>query len=76
MPSNKLSKEFKDRMRYFIQDHSPERISKHLRIVFLDYLKMQNIGLPTDFDNILNDVEALFDLLDVIAEEKKDTQHV
>ena len=63
-------------MRYFIQDHSPERISKHLRIVFLDYLKMQNIGLPTDFDNILNDVEALFDLLDVIAEEKKDTQHV
>ena len=76
MPGNKLSKEFKDSMRYFTQDHSPERMSKHVRIIFLDYLKMQNLGPSKDFDLILDDVESLFYLLDTIAEEKKGTQHV
>ncbi len=69
--NNVLSKKLTDRMRYFMQDHSPERVAKNLRKVFIDYLRSQQAGLPVEWDEILNDLESLFELLDVAAEEKK-----
>jgi len=66
-----LSKELADKMRYFIQDTSPARVSRNLRIVFFDYLRNQQEGLPMEFDQILNDMQNLFELLDVAAKEKK-----
>ena len=70
MPDNIFSKEFLDSIRYFLQDHSPERIDKNLRIVFFDYLRNQHEGLPTEFDEVLNDIEALFSLIELMRSEK------
>ena len=69
MPDNTFSQEFLDGMRYFLQDHSPERIEKNLRLVFFDYLRNQRDGLPTEFDEVLNDMEALFELIETIRTE-------
>ena len=68
---NYLSERMQDKMRYFLQDHSPERIIKNLRKVFIDYLRSQQAGLPLEWDEILNDLESLFELMDVAAQEKK-----
>ena len=71
MPDNNFSQEFLDSLRYFLQDHSPERIDKNLRLVFFDYLRNQREGLPTEFDEIVNDMEALFMLLEFMRNEKR-----
>lgn len=67
-----FSEDLLDKFRYFLQDHSPERISRSLRKVFLDYMRQQTAGLDVEFDAILDDMEALFDLLDVCSERPKD----
>jgi ferritin len=67
---NNFSQEFLDGMRYFLQDHSPERIDKNLRLVFFDYLRNQREGLPIEFDEVLNDIEALFVLIQTMRNEK------
>jgi hypothetical protein len=66
-----FSDEFLDTMRYFIQDKDAIRVSRNLRLVFFDYLRFQTSGLHVDFDAILNDVEAMMDLLDAISYESK-----
>ena len=68
---NGLSKELADKVRYFVQDTSPARVSKNLRVVFFDYLRNQREGLPIEFDQVLDDMQNLFELLDVAVEEKK-----
>ena len=66
-----LSKELADKMRYFIQDCSPARVSTNLRGVFFDYLRNQREGLPMEFDQVIDDMQNLFALLDIAADEKK-----
>ena len=68
---NGLSQELADKVRYFIQDTSPSRVSCNLRAVLFGYLRSAREGLPVDLDVVLDDIEALFDLLDVAADEKK-----
>jgi len=68
---NNFSKEFLNGMRDFLQNHSPERIDKNLRLVFFDYLRNQREGLPTEFDEVLDDMEALFLLIKTIRIEKR-----
>lgn len=70
MPDKTFSQEFLNEMRFFLQDHSPERIDKNLRLVFFDYLHAQREGLPTEFDEVLNDMEALFSLVETMRNEK------
>ena len=67
---NNFSQEFLDSNRYFLQDHSLERIDKNLRLVFFDYLRNQREGLPIEFDEVLNDIEALFVLIETMRNEK------
>ena len=72
MSKNKgLSKELADKMRYFVHNTSPNRISKNIRALLFGYLRNQAEGMPVDLEEILNDLEALFDLLEVAADEKK-----
>ena len=68
---NGLSQELADKVRYFIQDTSPARVSVNLRAVLFGYLRDSREGLPIDLDMILDDMEALFELLDVAAGEKR-----
>ena len=66
-----LSQELSDKVRYFIQDTSPARVNLNLRAVLFGYLRNAREGLPLDLDIVLDDMEALFELLDVAAEEKR-----
>ena len=68
---NGLSKELADKVHYFIQDTSPSRVSLNLRAILFGYLRNLREGLPVDFDIVLDDIEALFELLEVAAEEKR-----
>ena len=66
-----LSEEILDKLRYFIEDNDPLRVSRKLRSVFFDYVRFQYTGLPTDFDEILNDVEHTIELMELLSEESK-----
>lgn len=59
-----------ERLKFFIEDTDALRVSRNLRKVFFDYLKFQDGMSDKDFDKILTDVEAVFELLDAFAVEK------
>jgi len=65
-----LSKELTDKLNDITANHSPARVSNNLRVVFFDYMRSQEIGLPIDWDDIVEDVNLIFELLEVIAKEK------
>jgi hypothetical protein len=65
-----LSEELVERLKFFIEDTDALRVSRNLRKVFFDYLKFQDGMSDKDFDKILTDVEAVFELLDALAVEK------
>ena len=68
---SELSRELTDKIRYFIQDNSPTRISMSLRAVFFGYLRNAREGLPVNLDMVLDHMEALFELMDAAAKEEK-----
>jgi hypothetical protein len=65
-----LSEELVERLKFFIEDNDALRVSRNLRKVFFDYLKFQDGMSDKDFDKIITDVEAVFELLDALAVEK------
>lgn len=67
-----FSEEFTDKLRYFIQDNDALRAIRNLRAVFFDYLRFSQGNLDTQFDYIVNDVEATIKLLELIAGESKE----
>jgi hypothetical protein len=71
LPKRKLSKELSEKFYSFITDHPPERVSRHLRTILLDYIGYESeIGLPIDFNIYLLELNDLFDLLDCAVDEK------
>jgi len=69
--AHSLSEDLLDRIKYFIEDNDPLRVSRNLRKVFFDYMKFQKGNLDADFDGILTDVESVIDLLEFIGDETK-----
>lgn len=65
-----ISNTLLERLKFFIEDTDALRVSRNLRKVFFDYLKFQDGMSDKDFDKILTDVEAVFELLDALAVEK------
>lgn len=64
-PSKKLTEEFYQ----FINSHSPKEVSRHLRLILLDYMSVQvRTGFPLDFNEYLWELSDLFDLLDSAAD--------
>jgi hypothetical protein len=47
----------------------PSRLSRHLRVVLLDYISSYKDTLPLDFEVYLYDFSCLFDFLDAIEKE-------
>jgi hypothetical protein len=43
------------------------KINQSLRRVFFDYMRYQKEGLPTEFDEILNDVETLHEVIHILT---------
>ena len=65
-PSQKLLVRFSA----FLRHHKPGSVSRHLRIIILEYIRQQlDDGLPLDFDEWLTEFNALFAVLDLAAEE-------
>jgi hypothetical protein len=59
--ATKLNKEFQN----FISNHNPKQVSRHLRIILLEYIEAQlDTGLPVDFRATLWEMNDLFSLLD------------
>lgn len=46
----------------------PNRVSKNLRRLVFAYLETSHANLPTDFDEMLFDLDQLFILLDIIQD--------
>lgn len=51
----------------FVQDNATHRIAVNLRKVFFDYLRFQQGNLDTEFDGILNDIEAVIDFMESVT---------
>lgn len=67
---NVVSDALMDRFKLFVEDVDALRVSRNLRKVFFDYLKFQDGMSDRDFDKVVSDVEAVFDLLDAVIAEK------
>jgi hypothetical protein len=70
MPDTQFSDNILERLKYFIEDNDPLRISRSLRRVFFDYLRFQDGVADLDFDFIVGDIEAVLDLLDRLVDER------
>lgn len=56
------------RFRIFLEDNDINRMCRNLRKVLIEYVRNQNAGLDVEFEYVLNDLEAIFDLLDFAIE--------
>ncbi len=71
-PTKKLSPILKHQLRQFCENHYPDRVSRNLRRMLLDYLDNElQIGIPNYLEELLFQLNDLFDLLDVAAEETR-----
>ena len=62
----KLTEESIDRIQKFVEDNDLNRMSRNLRKIFFDYLRQQQAGLDIEFNEVLNDVEYIIELLEYI----------
>ncbi|MBN9485531.1 MAG: hypothetical protein BGO70_03675 [Bacteroidetes bacterium 43-93] len=62
----KLTEESIDRIQKFVEDNDLNRMSRNIRRIFFDYLRQQQAGLDIEFNDVLNDVENVIDLLEEI----------
>ena len=69
--TNIISQQLTDGFKYFLTHHEPDKLSRDLRNIFLDYLKHQFEFLPTEFVTTISGLYGLFELLDVAADETK-----
>lgn len=68
----KLSPELKQALRCFFETHDAERVSQNLRRMLLACLEHElRVGIPLYFDEMLWQVNDLFELLNVMKEETK-----
>lgn len=61
--NRQLSEETLDRVTKFVEDFDLDRMSRNMKKVFFDYLRRQQAGLDAEFNNVLNDVESIIELL-------------
>lgn len=57
---------FSDDLKEFKEHHSIKRMYQSLVFVFIDFVRFQKDGMPTNSYNLLNDIEALFELMEII----------
>jgi hypothetical protein len=68
----RLSKPLKKELIQFFETHSPERFSRHMRGILLDYLHQQaDTGLPLHMKDFLWTLHDFFELMDVVSRETK-----
>ena len=55
----------------FLRDNDPVEVNYTLRYLFFDFLRLRHEGLPLNFEEMLNQIESLFELLDDISDGRK-----
>lgn len=55
-----------DKVLQIVSDVEIKEMDKSLRRVMLDYVASSYNNLPVDFENILKNIEVIFDLLDAL----------
>ena len=63
------SKKMQQAMVQFMAYARPERLGRNLRNMLLSYLLVYEDGHSFDLPDLLHDIGALFDLLDIAADE-------
>lgn len=62
---------FLSSLQRMIVEYDLQRMSVNMRKVFFDYMRYQTVGLDVDFDDILNDIERLMEMIDFLQEQKQ-----
>lgn len=57
---------FSDIIQQFTEQHSARRMYQSLVKIFIDFVRFQKDGMPTNIYTLLNDIEALFELLEIM----------
>ena len=73
MQKSQLSRSLTNEIKRFIDDASPSRLSRNLRSMLLSLLMLQKDGYIFNMDDLLLDLSYLFELLDIIEDEIKQT---
>ena len=66
-----LNEDILNKVRYFIQDNGGNRVARNLRKMFFDYMRFQQGNLDVDFDEMLDDVENVIQLMELLGEERR-----
>jgi len=67
-----MNKEFIGQLKKVLSEFEIARANKHLRKIFLIYLNSEHQNLPINFEELLLDIEKLFELLDFIETETQE----
>ncbi len=57
---------FIDDIQQFTEQQSVRRMYQSLVKIFIDFVRFQKDGMPTNIYTLLNDIEALFELLEIM----------
>ena len=61
-----------EEVEWFFEYAPPERLSRNLRKLLLSYLALQQDGHAMNMDDLLTDMQWLFELLDKAGDELKE----
>lgn len=61
-----MDKSFNEELKEFMEQHSARRMYQSLVKIFIDFVRFQKDGMPTNIYTLLNDIEALFELLEIM----------
>lgn len=64
-----ISPRLQEELQVLIGSVPPLRVSRHLRELFMSWLKQGEAGLPLDYEDFLLDMECLFEFLDALIDE-------
>lgn len=63
---------FLEELRRFLETHDPANLSRNLRTMLLEYLATElKVGIPLYLDELLWQLQDLFDVLDLAQEETR-----
>jgi hypothetical protein len=68
-PRPRLSEGLQDEILQWIELAPPRRTLRHLRKMLMAWMLREQSGFPVDFEEMISDLDCLFELLDSIQDE-------
>jgi len=60
-----------NKFRYFIEDNDGNKVARNLRKIFFDYMRFQQYNFDIEFEEMLDDVENVIQLMELLGEERR-----